>query len=128
VNCGPRSYFLYIAITYLLYLHCLLSRILLLLSTRYAHSFVSSILYFVNCPTVICLPSMLFYLWRDTSSELWTSVHSFIFILPSTASTVYFLQALFILPQTNIYFHTIRLILCLQQTGEIDKLTISWAK
>jgi hypothetical protein len=34
-------------------------------------------------------------LWRDTSSELWTSVHSFTFILPYTTSTVYFLQALF---------------------------------
>jgi hypothetical protein len=42
VNCGPRSNFLYIAITCLLYLHCLLSRILLLLSTRYAHTFVYS--------------------------------------------------------------------------------------
>jgi hypothetical protein len=40
VNCGPRSYFHYIAITCLLYSHCLLSRILLLLSTRYAHTFV----------------------------------------------------------------------------------------
>jgi hypothetical protein len=40
VNCGPRSNFLYIAITCLLYSHCLLSCILLLLSTRYAHSFV----------------------------------------------------------------------------------------
>jgi hypothetical protein len=34
-------------------------------------------------------------LWRDTSSKLWTPLHSFIFILPSTANTVYFLQALF---------------------------------
>jgi hypothetical protein len=34
----------------------------------------------------------------------------------------------FISPQTNIYFHTIRLILCLQQTGEIDNLTVSWGK
>jgi hypothetical protein len=34
-------------------------------------------------------------LWRDTSSELWTPVHSFTFILPSTANTVYFPQALF---------------------------------
>jgi hypothetical protein len=42
VNCGPQSNFLYIAITCLLYLHFLLSRILLLLSTRYAHSFVYS--------------------------------------------------------------------------------------
>jgi hypothetical protein len=40
VNCGPRSNFLYIAITRLLYSHCLVSRILLLLSTRYAHTFV----------------------------------------------------------------------------------------
>jgi hypothetical protein len=42
VNCGPRSNFLYIAITCLLYSHCLLSRILLLLSTRYAYTFVYS--------------------------------------------------------------------------------------
>jgi hypothetical protein len=42
VNCGPRSNFLYIAITCLLYSHCLLSRILLLLSTRYTHTFVYS--------------------------------------------------------------------------------------
>jgi hypothetical protein len=39
---GPRSYFLYIATTYFLYSHCLLSRILLLLSTRYAYTFVYS--------------------------------------------------------------------------------------
>jgi hypothetical protein len=38
VNCGPQSYFLCIPITCLLYSHCLLSRILLLLSTRYAHT------------------------------------------------------------------------------------------
>jgi hypothetical protein len=42
VNCGPWSNFLYIAIICLLYSHCLLSRILLLLSTRYAHTFVYS--------------------------------------------------------------------------------------
>jgi hypothetical protein len=42
VNCGPRSNFLYIAITCLLYSHYLLSLILLLLSTRYSHSFVYS--------------------------------------------------------------------------------------
>jgi hypothetical protein len=47
-------------------------------------------------------------------------------ILPSTASTVYFLQALCIyLLQTNIIFHMIRLILCFQQTSEIDNLTTS---
>jgi hypothetical protein len=32
-------------------------------------------LYYINCPTVICLPSMLlFILWRDITSELWTPV------------------------------------------------------
>jgi hypothetical protein len=32
-------------------------------------------LYSINCPTVICSPSMLlFILWRDTTSELWTLV------------------------------------------------------
>jgi hypothetical protein len=68
-------------------------------------------------------------LWRDTSSELWTLVHSFTYILSSTASTVYFLQALFIyLLQTNIVFHMIRLILCLQQTSEIDNLITSRGK
>jgi hypothetical protein len=34
-------------------------------------------------------------LWKDTSSELWTLVYSFTFILPSTANTIYFPQALF---------------------------------
>jgi hypothetical protein len=42
--------------------------------------------------------------------------------------TVYFLQASFTFLQTNIFYHTIRLILCLQQTGEIDNLTASWGK
>jgi hypothetical protein len=39
-----------------------------------------------------------------------------------------FLQALFIFLQTTIFYHTIRLILYLQQTGEIDNLTASWGK
>jgi hypothetical protein len=34
----------------------------------------------------------------------------------------------FISPQVNISFHTIRLILCLEQIGEIDNLTVSWDK
>jgi hypothetical protein len=32
-------------------------------------------LYSINCPTVICLPSVCYFiLWRDTTSELWTPV------------------------------------------------------
>jgi hypothetical protein len=42
--------------------------------------------------------------------------------------TVYHLLTLFTFLQTTIFYHTIRLILCLQQTGEIDNLTISWGK
>jgi hypothetical protein len=50
-------------------------------------------------------------------------------ILLSTASTVYFLKALFIyLLQTNILFHMIRLILYFQQTSKMDNLTASWGK
>jgi hypothetical protein len=42
VNCEPQSNFLYIGITCLFYSHCILYRILLLFSTRYAHTFVYS--------------------------------------------------------------------------------------
>jgi hypothetical protein len=80
------------------------------------------LLYYINYPTVICLPSMLFILWRDTSSELWTSVHSFTLLLPFT------IYSLYLHLQTIIFYHSIRLILCLQQTGEIDNLTVSWGK
>jgi hypothetical protein len=38
-----------------------------------------------------------------------------------SASIIYLLQ-------TNIFFHTIRFILCFQQTSEIDNLTASWGK
>jgi hypothetical protein len=42
--------------------------------------------------------------------------------------TVYHLLALFTFSQTTIFYHSICLILCLQQTGEIDNLTVSWGK
>jgi hypothetical protein len=45
-----------------------------------------------------------------------------------TIITVYHLLALFIFLQTITFYHSIRLILCLQQTGEIDNLTVSWDK
>jgi hypothetical protein len=81
-------------------------------------------LYSINCATVICLPSMLlFILWRDTTSELWTPVkfplhcyYRFTF-----TRTIYFLAYYYL-------YHSICSILCLQQTGEIDNLIISWGK
>jgi hypothetical protein len=66
---------------------------------------------------------MLFTLWRDTTSELCTPVHSFYI-----AITVYYLLVLFTFLKTIIFYHSIRLILCSQQTGQIDNLTVSWDK
>jgi hypothetical protein len=80
--------------------------------------------YSINCPTVICLPSMLlFILWRDNTSELWTPVQ-FLYI----AITVLLLLALFTFLHTINFYHSIHLILCLQQTSVIDNLIISWGK
>jgi hypothetical protein len=42
--------------------------------------------------------------------------------------TVYHLLVLFTCLQATIFYHSIHLILCLQQTGEIDNLTVSWGK
>jgi hypothetical protein len=44
------------------------------------------------------------------------------------AITVLHLLALFTFLQTITFYHSIGLILCLQQTGEIDNLTVSWDK
>jgi hypothetical protein len=66
---------------------------------------------------------LLFILWRDTTSELWTLVQ-FLYI----ATTVLLLLALFTFLQTITFYHSIRLILCLQQTNEIDNLIVSWGK
>jgi hypothetical protein len=79
-------------------------------------------LYSINCPTIICLPSMsLFILQRDTTSELWTPAQ-----FPLHCYYCLILLALFTFLHTTIVFHSIRSILCLQQTGEIDNLIVSW--
>jgi hypothetical protein len=78
-------------------------------------------LYSINCPTVICLPSMLlFILWRDTTSELWTLVQ-----FPLHCYTILLLLTLFTFSHTTTVFHSIRSYLCLQQIGEIDNLIVS---
>jgi hypothetical protein len=81
-------------------------------------------LYSINCPTVICSPSMLlFILWRDTTSEQWTPVqfplHFYYHLL---------LLTLFTFLHIITFYHSIRSILCLQQIDEIDNLIISWGK
>jgi hypothetical protein len=44
------------------------------------------------------------------------------------AITVYYFTCLFTFPHTITFYHSIRSILCLQQTGEIDNLIVSWGK
>ena len=61
-----------------------------------------------------------YLLWRDTTSELWTPVHFLILIKPPTAIICSLLLSALI-----TVFHTIRLILCFQQAGEIDNLSVS---
>jgi hypothetical protein len=79
-------------------------------------------LYSINCPTVIYLPSMsLFILWRDTTSELWTLV-----LFPLYCYHLFTLLALFTFSHITSVFHSIHSFLCLQQTGEIDNLIVSW--
>jgi hypothetical protein len=60
---------------------------------------------------------MLFILWKDTTSELWTPVQ-----FPLHCYHLFNLLALFTFSHTTIAFHSI------QQTGEIDNLIISWEK
>jgi hypothetical protein len=60
-------------------------------------------LYSINCPTVICLPNiLLFILWRDTTSELWTPVHSFTLLLTFTIY-LFYLHSCKLLPFTTRY-------------------------
>ena len=55
---------------------------------------------------------------EDTTSELWTLVHSF------TSITIYCKLCSLYLLQTNTIVHTICLTLCFNKTGEIDNLTV----
>ena len=56
---------------------------------------------------------------RDTTSELWTPILFFTSEIQSTAIVLYCSS------QTNTIIHNIHLILCLQQAGEIDNLTVT---
>jgi hypothetical protein len=58
-------------------------------------------LYSINCPAVICLPSMLlFILWRDTTSELWTPVqfHLHCYYYFAFTCIIYILAYYYLLP------------------------------
>src|SRR5215217_3834667 len=85
----------------------------------YMHCY--ALLYFVNCPTVICSPNMLLSYGRDTSSELWTPVLFF------TSHTIYCNCYLLFSSQT-IIFHTIRLILCYSKPVRLTTSLFRWGK
>jgi hypothetical protein len=60
---------------------------------------------------------VLFILWRDTTSELRTPVQ-----FPLHCFTIYYYFLCLHSCITITFYHSIRSILCLQQTGEIDNL------
>jgi hypothetical protein len=64
---------------------------------------------------------VLFILWRDTTSELWTPVQ-----FPLYCYTVLLFSHCLLSCILLSYYHSIHSILCLQQTGEIDNLIVSW--
>jgi hypothetical protein len=66
---------------------------------------------------------LLFILWRDTTSELWTPLQ-----FPLHCYYRFTFTCLFTFSHTITFYHSIRLILCLQQTSEIDNLIVSWGK
>jgi hypothetical protein len=81
-------------------------------------------LYSINCLTVICLPNMLFLSYRETPLVNCGPRSNFLYIaIPFTFTrTVYFYS------YTITFYHLIRSIIYLQQTGEIDNLIVSWGK
>jgi hypothetical protein len=83
---------------------------------------------FCQLPDYNLFTQHVIYLYGETPLVNYGPQSILLHILLSTARTVYFPQALLHLLQTNVIFHTIRLILYYQQTGEIDNLTASWGK
>jgi hypothetical protein len=80
-------------------------------------------LYSINCPTVICLPSMLYISYGETPLVNCGPRSNFIYIaLPFTLLALFTFTCILL-----SFYHSIRSFLfCLQQTSEIDNLIISW--
>jgi hypothetical protein len=69
-------------------------------------------------------PACYYLSYGETPLVNWGPRSNFLYI----AITILLLLALFTFLHTIAVYHSIRSILCLQQTGEIDNLIISWAK
>ena len=76
---------------------------------------------FVNCPAVICLPNMLVIFYGETPLVNCGPRSILLHWLNHQLQTI----VLFYFLQFTTVFHTIRLILCIQQAGEIDNLPVS---
>jgi hypothetical protein len=77
-------------------------------------------LYSINCPTVICLPSMLYLSYGETPLVNCRPRSNFLYI----ALLFYFTRTVYFTCILLSYYHSIRSFLCLQQTGEIDNLIV----
>ena len=74
----------------------------------------------VNCPTVICSPSML-VIYHGETPLVNCGPRSIFYIWIQSTAIIYFLHFL----QVTFIIHTIQLILCDQKAGEIDNLTVT---
>jgi hypothetical protein len=76
----------------------------------------------INCPIVICLPSMCYLFYGETPLVNCGPQSNFLYIALLFYYYSHYLLSCILLS----YYHSIRSILCLQQTGEIDNLIVSW--
>jgi hypothetical protein len=79
-------------------------------------------LYSINCPDVICLPNMCYLSYGETPLVNCGPRSNFLYIV----TPFYFYSHCLLSFLLLSYYHSIRSILCLQQTGEIDNLIVSW--
>jgi hypothetical protein len=78
-------------------------------------------LYSINCPTVICLSSMLYLSYGETPLVNCGSWSNFLYIaLPFTLLALFTFTCILL-----SFYHSIRSFICLQQTGEIYNLIVS---
>jgi hypothetical protein len=81
-------------------------------------------LYSINCPTVIYLPSMLYLSYGETPLVNCGPRSNFLYIV----TPFYFTHTINFTCKLSSFYHSIRSYLCLQQTGEIDNLIVSWGQ
>jgi hypothetical protein len=78
----------------------------------------------INCPTVICLPSMLYLSYGETPLVNYGPRSNFLYIV----TLFYFTRTVYFTCKLLSNYHSIRSYLCLQRTGEIDTLIVSWGQ